>query len=437
MRTKIFKFPLRLSSLPETSGVYFFRSANRTVLYVGKAANVRERIRSYVTAKPGTKQYRLMQEARSLAVQPTRSDIEALVVESAAIKKLLPKYNVVLKDDKRYFSLCFVVHAANPGFPRVWITHQPSRYPSAHCIGPFVDGTILKRSLRMVRQYFPFCTCKGMHERMCLSAHLGLCPGFCCVKSMRPAAAHARAYAQTLASVGQIFLGQDQRLVRTLKRAIARFSSAQSYEEAARIKQQLEGLERIFSHQSVVEHSDGTNAFAPGLAWLKEKAGLHAVGKIETFDTSMLQGSHRVGAMIALEHGAFAPSLYRRFKIRQVDAKDDLSMLREMLERRLRHNEWEYPDALFMDGGIAQLNAALDVVRSQGLSITVCALEKDRTHRLASVLIAHGNKITLHPVGRLAHDVQRLFLECSERVHAYAIAYYRKTSRRSVGDILK
>ncbi len=430
MRKKIFRFPLRLASLPETSGVYFFRSPDKTILYVGKAANIRERIRSYVAAKPGTKQFRLMEEAQSLAIQQTRSDIEALVVESTSIKELLPKYNVALKDDKRYFSLCFVPPEPNPDFPRVWVTHQVSRYPLAQCVGPFVDGTVLKRSLRLVRQYFPFCTCKTMHERMCLSAHLGLCPGFCCVKSIHADRTQAKNYARTLESVRQIFLGHDQRLAHSLRGQIARCSRAQDYEGALHVKQQLEGLERIFSHQSVVDQDDQGDAFAPGIVWLKEKIGVRAIERIETFDTSMMQGDHRVGAMTVFAHGAFDPSQYRRFKIMAAAAKDDLAMMREMLERRFKHAEWQYPDVIFVDGGLAQLKVAQDVVRSKKLSIPVCALEKDRTHRLASVLVAHGKTMTVYARRTLSHDAQRLFLECSERTHAWAIRYYRSVSRK-------
>ncbi len=437
MRKKTFRFPLRPVSLPEISGVYFFCSGDGTVLYVGKASNIRERIRSYVAAKRGTKQFRLMQEARSLSVQQTGSDIEALVAESEAIKRLQPKYNVALKDDKRYFSLCFVPSGASPGFPRVRIAHQTSQYPFAQCIGPFVDGAVLKRALRMARQYFPFCTCKAMHERMCLSSHLGLCPGFCCVKSMRADSASIRQYGRALASIRQIFLGQDRRLARTLRSNIARFSRAQKYEEALRAKQQLEGLERIFSHQSVVERVEGADAFAPGVAWLKEKTGIRSISRIETFDTSMIQGSHRVGAMTVFENNIFTPSQYRRFKIRTLAAQDDLSMMREILERRLRHAEWQYPDVLFVDGGLLQLKAAQDVVRSSGVSISVCALEKDHTHRLASVLVARGKATTAYRRRTLPHDAQRLFLECSERTHAYAIGYHRSVSRRFVGDILE
>lgn len=432
MRKGLYPIPFDQKKIPESSGVYFFCAADGTVLYVGKASNLRERLRAYALAAPGTKQYRLMREAAFLKIRKTASDIDALLEESDCIKRYQPKYNAALKDDKNYFFVCFVPLRRAPDFPRVWITHRPAAYQHAQCIGPFVDGAVLKRTLAMARSYFPFCTCKAPHERMCLNAHLGLCFGFCCAVRAKPTNAERRAYRHSIDSLMRILEGRNRSLALLLKRRIATCAKQEAYADAARLKRQLEGLERIFSHHSAfASASEESGApFAASVAWLEQRAHIVPLRRIETIDTSMIQGKCRVAAITVYENGQFNPSRYRKFRIRSGDARDDARMMREALARRFAHTEWQYPDALFVDGGLAQFAVAQRIVHDLNAPILVCALTKGATHALVSITFQREKIRKTYRLAALPHDAQRLFLACSERTHAFAIRYYRSISGR-------
>ena len=181
----------QLSNIPSSPGVYFFKDSGGNILYVGKAVNLKARVRSYFVV--GKRQIansiltddhpksRMIPEIAKIDLKTTNNEIDALILESQFIKKYRPKYNVLLKDDKNYFYVVFT----DDKFPKVFITHQISKFqvssPKFQVLGPYTDGQALKMTLKYLRKIFPFCTCKSDHKNKCLKAHLGLCLGTCCV----------------------------------------------------------------------------------------------------------------------------------------------------------------------------------------------------------------------------------------------------------------
>lgn len=159
----------KISKLPRSPGVYAFKKGTK-LLYIGKATNLRERI----------KQHRaLLNRVKQLGYIKTDSEIEALLLEANLIKKYRPRYNVMWRDDKNYF----YVGITKEEFPRVFITHQPEG--KAKYIGPFVKGKALKKALEDLRKKFPYRTCKTLPRKPCLWYHLGQCPSPCLFKSRR------------------------------------------------------------------------------------------------------------------------------------------------------------------------------------------------------------------------------------------------------------
>ncbi|MBI2062599.1 MAG: GIY-YIG nuclease family protein, partial [Candidatus Yanofskybacteria bacterium] len=190
--------PLNLKTmvrkLPRQPGIYIFKDAKDKPLYVGKASDLKSRLSSYSKIDdPRIKKMLVL--ASSLKFLKTGSDIEALILESQLIKKLRPRFNIVMRDDKQYFYVGF----SNENFPKIFITHQPTKlvYGSQFTvhrpktvnskletsfIGPFTDGDALKTTLRFLRSVFPYCTCQQLHHNYCLNYHIRKCLGFCCLK---------------------------------------------------------------------------------------------------------------------------------------------------------------------------------------------------------------------------------------------------------------
>ena len=346
---------------PHTPGVYFFKNRRGRIIYVGKAANLRARLRSYT--QPGWKE-NMLREASSVSWEELSSDIEALIRESELIKKLKPHHNILMRDDKNYFFVAITKDI----FPRIFLTHQPDKdigrpLGRPMSIGPFTDGNALKETLRLLRRTFPYCTCPARtrrahmgHKRRCVNAELGKCLGFCCVDV--PARAHDSArYRKNIASIKKVLTGKTRALEHSLARAMERAAKAQRYEEARATRDQIASLKRIFEHREYLK-KDIPAERERALQLLTELLHLAREPKrIECYDISHHQGSSSVASMVVFENGVPAKNEYRKFIIRQVKGINDPAMLAEALARRLTHREWQSPDLILVDGGKAQLNS--------------------------------------------------------------------------------
>lgn len=294
----------KLDTIPESPGVYFFKDAKGAIVYIGKALNLRNRLRGHP----------MLQKAEKLDWQEVGSEIEALIVESQFIKKYKPLYNIALRDDKNYV----YVQITDEDFPKIFVTHRNG-------IGPFTSSTELRAALKAIRRLIPYCTCKQKHNRLCLNAHIGKCIGDCCLKNPTQ---NSKQYNKNIKIIRDIFSGRKKAL-----KAFPRvFENIKVIKEIAGRESAIEKLEKIFK--------------------------LKNIKRIEAYDISNIQGTHATGSMIVFENGYPNKSEYRKFKILAPASPDDTRMLDEMLRRRFAHAEWPKPDLILIDGGIAQFNVA-------------------------------------------------------------------------------
>ncbi|MEK9174664.1 MAG: GIY-YIG nuclease family protein, partial [Patescibacteria group bacterium] len=179
----------KLAKLPASPGVYFFKDKAGKIIYIGKSGNLKNRVRSYFPAQGGPASGRfnpakvkMLSEIVNFEIIKTESEIQALIKESELIKKLKPKYNVLMRDSKNYLYVAFTKEE----FPKIILTHQPSGYTlvAKNYLGPFTDGTAVRKTLHILRDIFPYCTCKQKHEVKCLNAHMGRCLTYCCLKNI-------------------------------------------------------------------------------------------------------------------------------------------------------------------------------------------------------------------------------------------------------------
>lgn len=424
----------KVKQLSRTPGVYLFKNARGKVIYVGKAIRLRDRVASYFQ-KPirgggleGGLKAMLPGDIVDIEVRQTDSEIEALVLEAFLIKTLKPRYNVAMKDDKQYFYVAFTKEI----FPKIVVLHQPqatSHSLQPRPLGPFVSGRALKATLRALRKIFPYCACKTLHARKksCISYHIGIDPGYCCSKEPSGRAERTE-YARNVSRVKDILQGKKARVIATLKEDMEKAALSRQFERAARLRNQLNGIEYILAHRRVLNEW-GQKVF-PAIGQTQPSI-LQGITAIEGYDISNIQGQFAVGSLVVIardEQGIFTlqKNAYRRFNIRTVKGANDPAMMREVIRRRLRHLEWPLPDVMLIDGGVPQRNAALGALEAftGKRKPLIWSLAK----QLEELYTSQG-KMLLESLS--SHDARVLTLARDE-AHRFAISYYRKRHTRAL-----
>jgi len=244
----------KLASLPTSPGVYRFSNAAGTVIYVGKARNLRNRVRSYFNSQgrqPG-KTAVLVSHIADLNVIITSSEVEALILENNLIKELKPRYNVNLKDDKSY---PYVV-ITNERFPRIFLTRQVRRDGSLY-FGPYTEASQLRLILDLIGSIFPVRSCKyklteesvaAGKYRVCLDYHIHKCKGPC------EGLQSEEEYQAMIREIVTLLKGKTSALVRDLTAEMQQKAAELKFEEAATLKAQIEGLKRYAERQKVVSN---------------------------------------------------------------------------------------------------------------------------------------------------------------------------------------
>ncbi len=242
----------KLSRIPRKPGVYQHKDKAGTVLYVGKAKNLRNRVNSYFHASRNLDgRLRIMvSKVHDVEVIVTDTEVEALLLENNLIKSLKPRYNILLRDDKTYPFICI----KNEPFPRVFPTRQPRKDGSKY-FGPYTDVRSMNLMLDTIRSIFRLRTCSlnlapepiaaGKYE-VCLQYHIKKCDAPCV--GLQP----APDYETTIKQVEQLLNGKTQGLIRLLKDEMQRVAEAMDFEEAAKLRDQIAALEKYAERQKVV-----------------------------------------------------------------------------------------------------------------------------------------------------------------------------------------
>ena len=235
----------KVSHLPTTPGVYLWRDQYNRIIYVGKAINLRNRVRSYVRndANRAPKVTAMMKRAVDVEIIQTKTEMEALILENTLIKEHKPKYNISLKDDKTY---PYVKISVQEDYPRVYMTRRLER-DGAKYFGPFTDVTAVHVVLKLIRQYFPLRTCKSMKvERPCLQYHMHYCEAPCFHKISVPD------YRKYIDEIIALFEGKPILLLKEIKERMEEAAEELRFEDAVRYRDQLTSIEKIQEKQRMV-----------------------------------------------------------------------------------------------------------------------------------------------------------------------------------------
>ena len=543
----------KLDTLPSSPGVYLMKDAKGNILYVGKGKELRKRVLSYFRDKEhqSPKTRVLVSKISDLEFILTGSEKEALILESNLIKRHRPRYNVILRDDKRYLVL-----RLNPKeqYPRLSLVRR-IRQDGALYFGPYASANAVRQTLKVLHGMFPLRQCKGtkfrQRTRPCLNHQMGRCLGLCA------GAISPEEYGPVVEQAVLFLKGRTQDLQEKLRQEMERAADRLEYEKAAMYRDRLQAVEKTLEKQLVVsarfrdqdvvgthetgdtlglavlfvrggrmvgsrcfvfkkpqssssevvrafilqyygqgkpipeeilisepllerellaewlselkgkrvavrlpKRGEGRQMLAmaahnaanylmsemtratdpiPALDRLRQRLGLESIPhRLECIDISNFRGKFPVGSLVVFRDGEPDKSAYRRYRIKTVDGIDDAAMMAEVLHRRFTdvRKEQTTPDLLVVDGGKAQLNKALAVMRDLEVAdlVPVVALaKKPRTTKEAEEhatdrLYVPGRKNPLE----LKKDPPLLFLlgRLRDEAHRFAISYYQKRHRK-------
>jgi excinuclease ABC subunit C len=529
------------------------KDATGKILYVGKGKNLRKRVLSYFKEKDhqSPKTRVLVSKISDLEFILTASEKEALILESNLIKRHRPRYNVILRDDKRHLVLRL---DPKEEYPRLSLVRR-IRQDGAHYFGPYASANAVRQTLKVLHGMFPLRQCSGTkfrkRPRPCLNHQMGRCLGLC-VGAISP-----EEYRPVVEQAVLFLKGRTQDLQEKLRQEMERAADRLEFEKAAMYRDRLNAVEKTLEKQLMVSarfrdqdvvgtHEAGGNlglavlflrggrlvgsrcfvfskpqssssevmrAFIlqyyeqgkpipdeilisesmleqellaewlsdlkgkqvgvrqakrgegrqllamaaqnaanylrsemtratdpiPALDQLRQRLGLESIPhRLECIDISNFRGKFPVGSLVVFRDGEPNKSAYRRYRIKTVDRIDDTAMMAEVLNRRFTdvRKDQALPDLLVVDGGKAQLNQALAVLRELELADLVPVVALAKKPKTTTQTEANGTD-RLYLPGRknpleLKKDPPLLFLlsRLRDEAHRFAISYYQKRHRK-------
>ena len=360
----------KIAHLPKSPGVYLFKDSRGTVLYIGKARNLRSRVSSYfqpsadLLASRGPEIARMVSLVRDVDFLDCETEVDALLTESRLIKDIQPPYNERLRDDKTF---PYLEITTSDDFPGVYVTRKP-RLKGSKLYGPFTSAAGLRDAVNAMQKVFKFRTCEleihegdesRRHFRPCLLHAIDQCSAPCA------ALISAEEYAKDIQRLKRFLASKRSVVIRGLQKEMEAASAELRFEDAARLRDQIKALQALSLSGDVEEDVQPEVFFIDprqGLQKLAEILELESVPRtIEGIDIANLHGQESVGSLVCFIDGRPFKSGYRRFRIKTVEGIDDYAMIREVVLRRYRYaaeGEELYPDVILIDGGLGQLHAA-------------------------------------------------------------------------------
>jgi excinuclease ABC subunit C len=375
----------KLSAVPHKPGVYLMKDRFGTVIYVGKARDLRRRVSQYF--HPARRQgwdlkfNALVDAIHDFDVHLVKSEPESLLLEGKLIKQFQPRYNISFRDDKRFLLLKINM---NDPIPRFTLTRL-KQDDGARYYGPFAHSGALRSTLTMIRRKFNLRGCRPLTPgeadyRHCLYGNLKYCTAPCIGNVTRDQ------YLLQVQAACDFLSGQSEEFEKQLEEEMKRAAAALDFEKAASLRDALDDLRRTTRKTEKFERLPYTLPVAIDPARdLSELAAVLRLAappeRIEGFDISNISGTFAVASMVSFRDGRPDRSNYRRFRMKTVTGQDDFACMAETIHRRysrLRQEQGILPQLILIDGGKGQLNAAVAELTKIGLTgIPIIGLAKE------------------------------------------------------------
>ena len=540
----MFNIEEQLKILPDKPGVYIMHDVDDKIIYVGKAVNLKRRVKSYFRKTDKTERIKrmvsLIDHFEYIVVD---NEAEALILECNLIKKNRPKFNVLLKDDKTY---PYIKIDIKSDYPNVTITRKIINDGSKY-FGPYANPGAAKEMLDFIKQKYKIRQCKNFRSetRACLNYHINRCLGPCMGYVSK------EDYRKQIDEIIDILDGKVDKVLKELEKQMIEESSKMNFEQAAYIRDRMLAIQRVNEKQKVSNITEN-NIDVIGIAkseievcveiffvrgskmvgrehyffqdiremedkeiisgfikqyyidsqnlpnkimireeledqqaieqWLSKEAGRKVeikspkkgeklrfvemannnakitlenkerdrseilvelkeiLGlnklprKIETFDISNISGEYMVAGMCVMVDGTIKRNMSRRFKIKTVLTQDDPKCMQEVVTRRLKHSIdngnssgfGKLPDAIFADGGITQIRAIKQAVKSLELDIPVFGMVKNDKHQTRALINEQRQEF------EISENLMNLITKFQDEVHDTAISYHRKLRDKSI-----
>ena len=374
MDDRLEKLCQKAKGLPKAPGVYLMKDDKGRVIYVGKAASLRNRVCSYFleSTKLEPKKAGLLVDVVDFEVIQTDSEVEALLAENRLIKDIQPKYNARLLDDKTF---PYLMITTGEEFPGVYITREP-RTEGVKLYGPFTSVYALKEAVTLFQKAFKFRTChldirdddpSRRFFRPCLLYPIRQCTAPCAAK-ISP-----EAYREDINRLIRFLDGDKKKILAQMEKEMLEASKGMDFERAAKLRDEIKALNALGARAGKGEQEYWQpEAFVTnpqeGVAKLQEMLGLAEPPRIvEGIDIAHLQGGEMVGSKVTFIDGVPFKDSYRRYKIKHGQGNNDYLSIQEVVSRRYREagtNNELFPDVILIDGGLGQLHAAMDVFKT-------------------------------------------------------------------------
>lgn len=372
----------------------------------------------------------MVSQIAKIEVTIVESEIESLLLEAFLIKKFQPKYNIKMTDGKSYPLIQVTI---GDTYPSVHLARKPDDIRSAY-FGPYPNSGSVKMVLRLLRRAFPYVSVRNHPKRICLYHHLGLCP----CPLVFDSADNRKLYKKNVKKIIKVLEGKSQKLLIDLKRERDIFVKNEEFEEADAIQKQIEALSYITQpfHQGF-EYDVNPN-LRTDIRQQELDSLLHVLQanllpvtnlkEIECYDISNIQGTNATGSMVVFVNGEKESNLYRKYKIQRESTPDDFASMEEVLTRRLKHTEWEYPDLIVVDGGKGQITSAMKALAKYNLRIPLIGLAKREETIIVPIVISDKSQVISFEEISLSKGSPALLLlrRIRDEAHRFAVTYHRK-----------
>lgn len=425
---------------PNLPGIYEFLNRENVVIYVGKSKDLKNRLVSYTApiSSLSPKTARMVSEAQLLKFQTVQSELEALLLEAKLIKEKQPRYNSIARDDKHPL----YIKITNEEFPKILTVRREDDRKSTY-FGPFPSSLTIRSVLRHLRTIFPYCSQTKFTKRPCFYSHLGLCdPCPSEIVSLPPdqRAKRKRDYRLNIKRIKNILEGKISLITSELEKAMESYAKNEDFENAAHVRDQITNLRYIIQRPSTPESIISNPNLPEDKALLRQKELLKILQKhlpnlttlhvIETYDIANIQGKSAVGSQVTFVDGVPEKSLYKKYLIRLRNTPNDVGMIKEVLGRRLSHQEWDLPELIVVDGGKPQVGAAGEVLSAMNLQTPLIGLAK----REEEIIIPKSGSFITLKIDRSNPGLQ-LLQHIRDEAHRFAQSYHHLLMKKRLKEI--
>ena len=407
-----------IENAPLSPGIYKMYDGDNNLLYVGKAKNLKNRLRQYIDISKLENHKQVMRLlVKRVEWEITRTESDALILEQNLIKTLKPKYNIMLTDGKMYPMLALTKHE----FPRL-LKFRGKISQKQDVFGPYPSVSALNDTIKTLQRVCRLRTCNDTfmrnRTRPCLLYQIGRCSAPCCIPQ--------KDYDKNVQLARRILTGDSEPIIADLTKQMKDLSDKMDFENAAIIRDKISALTST-TNRGIRQNL----SYTPNLQWDKNVSDLEdwlgiKIDCAGVFDNSHLFGKQPVGAMIAFGHDGFIKSSYRHFKLKDMKrAGNDIAMMQEFVQRAIA--DGPKLDLIIVDGGPAQWNIANQVADGK---IPVLGIAKGE--------VRNGDEHFIMPDASINDSLPKdspLFLllrAVRDEAHRFVITYHRSVRAKQL-----